>query len=497
MNTPVALLMGESIAVYLLVLCAHRFRARTGLGPFYALLGGLTAIMAWVTDAGLSVQSGSVTFVVGSTVFYTAVLLGAFVVYVFDGPRAARMAIMSIVVMSVLTPLVAAMIHAQFDMTAAAPVASVPVPDLRINTASVLTTLADLIFLGIAWEYLGQSSHRVRTWLRVYLTLLGVFVLDVLLFSTGAFGGTPAHLSIMTGTLASRLIVSAFAGPILFAYVHWQSTSGGRAIEHRPILAILVQMDEIQAELSSARREIARRKEAEERLADANAELKRLTERLHLAREQERSLVGWELHDEVGQTLSVVRMDLDELAKNCPPELADKARPTMQRTKALLDDAVLRLRRLYTDLRPGMLDDLGLSATIEWQAGEFTRRTGIDCQMVASEEVRTSSQDATVATYRVFQELLDNVAEHSGARRVEVRIQQRGDEVVVTVTDDGQGITETESRSPNSVGLAAIRERLRPYAGRLEIAGIRGKGTEARIIMPAGMPESEASQTAQ
>jgi len=485
MTDTVLLLLGEAVLVYLLVLTVHALRERTGLGPFYALLGGLTAVMSWVTDAGISVQSGGVTFMVGSTVFYTSILLGAFVIYVFDGPRAARVAIMSIVLMSILTPLVAAVIHVQAGLTGPVSHLQIPVPDLRINTASVLTTLADLIFLAIAWEYLGRPSLKMKTWVRVYVTLLGVLVLDVLLFSTGAFGGTPAHAGILTGTLVNRLLVSLIAGPVLFAYVYWQSNRQGEVIENRPVLAILIEAREVRAELSMARQEIARRQEAEERLAIANAELQRLTERLHHTRERERAELGWELHDEIGQTLSVIRADIEALRKECTPEMSHRAQPTMDRARQLLDDAVIRLRRLYTELKPGMLDDLGLAATIEWQSSEFSVRTGIACRVTRSDEVSVASDDVALAVYRVFQEALDNVAQHSAATEVEVRIERRDDSVIVTVTDNGQGIAELQMHSPSSVGLVAMRERLRPHGGRLEVKGVQGKGTEVRITVPS------------
>ncbi|MEW6366910.1 MAG: hypothetical protein AB1714_19965 [Acidobacteriota bacterium] len=263
MASEVIVLIVEAMSVYFLVLWAHSLRHRFGPAHFYAVIGGITAIMSWVTDAGVKIEVAGITFVVGSTVFYTSLLLGVFVVYVFDGPRAARLAISTVAGVSALVPIIAAVLHFQAGLTGNISLDYVPVPSLRINTASVCATLLDLIFLAVAWEYLGKPDLRMRLWLRAFLTLLGVMWLDVILFATGAFAGTPFYFSIMKGTLVSRLVVSVFALPFLYLYLQWQSSKKGIAIENRPVLAILKQVAEIKLELSLAQQEIERRKVAE------------------------------------------------------------------------------------------------------------------------------------------------------------------------------------------------------------------------------------------
>lgn len=252
-------LIVEAISVYLLVLWAHSLRHRFGLAHFYALIGGITAVMSWVTDAGVAVKLGDITFMVGSTVFYTSLLLGIFVVYVFDGPHVTRIAISTVAGVSAMVPLIAVVLHLQMKIAGDAPLGYVPMPSLRINTASVLATIADLIFLAISWEYLGKPRLGIRLWLRAFLTLLGVMWLDVLLFATGAFAGTPGYLNIMKGTLLSRLIVSVFACPFLYLYLTWQNKKMGGVIENRPVLAILRQVAEMRLELNLAHKEIERR----------------------------------------------------------------------------------------------------------------------------------------------------------------------------------------------------------------------------------------------
>jgi len=273
MSNELLLLIFEALSVYILVLGAHALRGRYGLAFFYAVMGGITAIMSWVTDAGVCVRAGPVTFMVGSTVFYTSLLLGVFVVYVFDGPRATRVAISTVAGVSVMVPLVALVLNIQMRI-AGFPLSSyVPTPGLRINTASVMATVADLIFLAMSWEFFGKPRLGLHLWIRAFLTLLGVMWLDVALFATGAFAGTPGYFNIMMGTFSSRLVISFFACPLLYAYLNWQKEKKGVLFENRPVLAILKEVAEIRVELSLAQQEIEHRKRAE---AEKEAAIRKL-----------------------------------------------------------------------------------------------------------------------------------------------------------------------------------------------------------------------------
>lgn len=277
MKSELFILIAEAIAVYFLVLWAHSLRGRVGLAHFYALIGGLTAVMSWVTDAGVKVDLPGVSLRVGSTVFYTALLLGVFVVYVFDGPRATRVAISTIAGVSIMVPLIALVLHWQIQLSDAP--LDVPTPSFRINAASVIATIADFVFLAMAWEFLGTPRLHAPLWLRSFLTLLGVMWLDVLLFTTGAFLGSPAYRDILTGTLLSRLLICVFAYPFLYWYLAWQNRKYGMVIEHRPVLAILKEVSEVRLELTMAQQEIERRKQVEREKEVLIEELKKaLTE---------------------------------------------------------------------------------------------------------------------------------------------------------------------------------------------------------------------------
>ncbi|WP_035608818.1 hypothetical protein [Haloferula sp. BvORR071] len=263
MTSELLILIIEAISVYFLVLWAHSLRNRLGLAHFYALIGSLTAVMVWVTDAGVRVNIPGVSFMVGSTVFYTALLLGVFVVYVFDGPRATRIAISTIIGVSIMVPVVTSVLQWQLRLSNPDMTSYFPPQSLRIYSASIFAAFADLIFLAVAWEFLGKPEFNVRLWLRSFLTLLGVLWLDVILFNTGAFAGSPDYQKIITGTFVSRFVISVFAFPFLYWYIAWQSGRNGMEIENRPVLAILREVTKVRLELSLAQREIERRKEVE------------------------------------------------------------------------------------------------------------------------------------------------------------------------------------------------------------------------------------------
>ncbi len=263
MSYPLLILIVEALIIYFMVLGAHALRNRFSLNHFYALMGGITAIMSLVTDAGLSIEVFGITFLIGSTVFYTGLLLGVFVTYIFDGPGATRDVIAAIIAVSILMPLIAFSLHFHMDLTNTQLPILVSAPSLRINAASVIVTLIDLYFLTIAWGYISRSSFRIGLPWRIFLTLMAVMSLDVVLFNTAAFAGTEDYFSIIQGTFYSRLAITIFGFPILYGYVIWQNTRKGVNIESRPVLAIFQEVIETKHELDLAQTEIKRRKEAE------------------------------------------------------------------------------------------------------------------------------------------------------------------------------------------------------------------------------------------
>jgi len=230
-------------------------------------------------------------------------------------------------------------------------------------------------------------------------------------------------------------------------------------------------------------RDITESKQAEETLRASEERLRSLTTYLESVREQERTGIARELHDQVGQALTAMRMDLVELTQKVRHGL-DISTEKMAAMVQLVDQMTDDVRRISSELRPGLLDDVGLVAALEWQLNQIAQRTGMDCTLTATLSHEPGKAVST-ALYRVCQELLTNVIRHAQAQSVRVQLDERDGHYVLTVIDDGRGIKRSEAESPSSLGLIGMRERLRPLEGTLELVGHRGKGTTAQVMVSA------------
>jgi signal transduction histidine kinase len=229
--------------------------------------------------------------------------------------------------------------------------------------------------------------------------------------------------------------------------------------------------------------DISERKQAETELAQSHEQLRALSQYLQAAREEERTFIAREIHDELGQELTALKMDLAWLSRQLPPEQTH----LVQKTAAIsnmVDGTIQTVRRVASQLRPGLLDDLGLVAALEWQAGEFQARTGIACSLDLPEIVSTLSQDQATAIFRVFQETLTNIARHAQATRVRIALKSQPEGIQLVVRDNGIGITQDQLTDPRSLGLTGMRERVQAFGGTLEFKSAPGKGTTVRVTMP-------------
>ncbi len=220
----------------------------------------------------------------------------------------------------------------------------------------------------------------------------------------------------------------------------------------------------------------------------AQDQLHALAGYLETAREEERTRVAREIHDELGQTLTALKMDLAWLIKHLPEEEPDMAKK-MRDMSSLTDDAIQTVRRVATELRPGLLDDLGLEAALEWQAQEFTERTGIPCTLRLSvdEEQIPLERDLATTIFRIFQETLTNVTRHAEATDVQVELGEqgeRGDELVLMVRDNGRGIRASQLHDNQSLGLIGMRERARAWEGEVTFESAPDHGTTVTVRIP-------------
>jgi len=228
--------------------------------------------------------------------------------------------------------------------------------------------------------------------------------------------------------------------------------------------------------------DITNSKNTEKELEKSRQELRDLSERLINLREEERTLLAREIHDELGQALTALKMDLSWLSKKLPEGPHGEKTASMLK---LVDNTVNTVKRLSTELRPGLLDDLGLVAAMEWQAGEFQERTGIKTELsFEPDDIIVDNEQAT-ALFRIFQEVLTNVARHAAATRIDAYLRERDGVLELSVRDNGKGIEQTMINSSKSLGMIGMRERCHHLGGTVDIRGKPGKGTTVTVNLPA------------
>ena len=256
-----------------------------------------------------------------------------------------------------------------------------------------------------------------------------------------------------------------------------------------------VELTEAIGKTEAAKRElefdIAERKRVEEELRNSREQFRDLAAHLQSVREEERTQMAREVHDGVGQSLTALKMELSWLGKKMPGG-QDSLQEMINSMSGHIDETVKMVRHIATELRPGVLDDLGIVAAIEWQLREFKNRSGIACEFDSRVEDLPLSKGQSTAVFRILQETLTNVARHADASRVEVSLEEREEDVVLRLLDDGRGIEETDVRNLKSLGLLGMRERALLFGGEVRIDGKRGKGTTVTVRIPLGEHEREA-----
>ena len=218
-------------------------------------------------------------------------------------------------------------------------------------------------------------------------------------------------------------------------------------------------------------------------LKDTSRQLQALAANLESAREEERTRIARELHDQLGQALTAMKFDLAWLTDRLvqmDTTLAQKAKTVTEQ----MDTLIKTVRRIATELRPGMLDDLGLAASIEWQSRDFEKRTGIACAVNVSVGDLPVDQAQSMALFRIFQEALTNVARHASAQHIEVKLAATHEAVTLQVHDDGRGIHRREISSLHSLGLLGMQERAKQLGGAFDIQGVPGDGTIVTVSIP-------------
>jgi len=227
-------------------------------------------------------------------------------------------------------------------------------------------------------------------------------------------------------------------------------------------------------------RAMREREQVERALKESEEQLRNLSAHLEAAREGERKRIARDIHDDLGQALTTLKLDLSLLRddlRETSPNVVQK----LDGMSHLIDATIRSVKRLITELRPRLLDDLGLSAAVEWQAEEFQRHTGIPIHLSIYPEEIIMDPDRSTALFRIFQETLANVARHAEASTVWANMTEIAGVVELEVRDDGRGISGEKINDPKSFGLIGIRERAHSWGGEVDISGSPANGTRIRV----------------
>ncbi len=227
----------------------------------------------------------------------------------------------------------------------------------------------------------------------------------------------------------------------------------------------------------------------DKQMKESERQLRSLAVRLQQVREEERTKIAREMHDEFGQMLTALHMDLSLLQRMVSRIVTDPVGRVsifgkISSISELVEKTIRSARRIITELRPAVLDELGLLTAIQWQALEFENRTGIRCRIARLQRDISLDQTASTAVFRIFQEALTNVAKHAEAENVTISLRIEENSVVMEISDDGKGMEEEKKLDPTSTGILGIRERVIALNGAFEIKSGKGEGTTLIVSVP-------------
>jgi PAS domain S-box-containing protein len=344
----------------------------------------------------------------------------------------------------------------------------------------------------------------------IELTQDSVFVIDmegtVLFWSRGAeamFGYSKAEAA---GKISHDLLRTEFTQPLdeiraeLMRVGHWEGdlikyAQDGKRIVVSGRWALQWAKRDQAPRVLVINSDITERKRGEESLVLQREQLRALAERLQWVREEDRKQVARDLHDQIGQILTAIKMDMAWITRHMP-ESEDAVLARLMESMVMIENGVKAVRAICSGLRPGVLDDLGLAAAIEWQANDFAARNEIQCEVTVPPVDLHLDGDRATATFRIFQECLTNVTRHAQANKVRIALYQEKESILLIVEDDGIGFCESDS--PNtlgSLGLLGMKERAQFCGGDVLISSSPGNGTTVTVRVPVDIPRAERVET--
>jgi PAS domain S-box-containing protein len=230
-------------------------------------------------------------------------------------------------------------------------------------------------------------------------------------------------------------------------------------------------------------RDVSQREEAERKIKDAGERLRNLALHLQNIREEERTLIAREIHDELGQMLTFLKIQIALVGKKLNDDqqiLKDKIDSSLK----LIDNSIDSIQRIAEKLRPNILDELGIGPAIDWQAKDFSERTGIECTCDLPKVELVLDKEKSTAVFRIFQEALTNIARHANANKVFISLKEYKNDLILETKDNGKGITANQINDPRSLGILGMKERALLFGGTVIIKSSMNSGTTLRVELP-------------
>ena len=370
---------------------------------------------------------------------------------------------------------------------------AVPFRDAEGKIISALGVTRDITEKKKAEIELRQNEEKYRTLIEQAVDAIALYdssgkILDVNTGSVNLLGYSKEELARMTlkEILTADEIIN---NPVRYDVLEQgKSTIKQRKMRRKD--GIIVETEVRSQQLPDGRflsviRDLTERIKAEKELAESYEAVRKLTSYLQNIREEERTNIAREIHDELGQRLTVLKMDVSWLKKKISG--ADEpVKLKLRDLTTMLDDTVKTVRRISSELRPSLLDDLGLIAAIEWQLGEFEKRSGITTEFIHSGEDMQLSDSIKTALFRIFQESLTNVVRHANAKKVTIQVIKNESSLWLSIADNGKGFDKQKVAEKRTLGILGMKERIAMVSGKYEIISHSGKGTDVIVQVPLG-----------
>lgn len=484
----IGLLVLEAMLVASLLLLLFHRRRDWGLTPLFVAMG-VFQHMQVVLAAFVYVEVAPDLFVSpGSVVLFTSTLFAVLLVYIYEDAIETRKLIYALVLANISLAILsyAAGLHVEgvYETTSARFVLTREffAHDLRIMTIGTVCLFVDTILLIVIYEAIGY--RRLGSFLRILFTVTSVLCLDQVLFTTGAFYDADDYSTKLGSGLIGKCASGLLYSTILWGYLRLRGRepaqrAPGFAWDVFQLLSYRQKFDLLGAEYDVLEERVQQRTVE---LREANAELQEMSRQLVNAQETERRSLARELHDEIGQLLTAIKMQMQSARTDASPE----SRANLNSAVATIDETINQVRSLSLRLRPSILDDLGLRPALEWQAEQLTERTNIRVQIEGDlPDARLPTELETVF-FRVAQEAMTNIMRHAQAKSVSVELSCSGAETTMSVCDDGVGFDPTTitTKRTGGLGLPGMRERVELVGGTLKVESSPGKGTRVFLSCP-------------